>query len=80
MPPDTRLAYPDCLLFCVRRLPGFLRNQEETTMEETIQRKAANAAKKARRQGTTRASRRKKGVSFLDAIYKSAATGELVKF
>ena len=70
MPPDTRLAYPDCLLFCARRLPGFLRNQEETTMEETIQRKAANAAKKARRQGTTRASRRKKGVSFLDAIYK----------
>ena len=39
-------------------------------MEETIQRNAANAAKKARRQGTTRASRRKKGVSFLDAIYK----------
>ena len=45
MPPDTRLAYPDCLLFCARRLPGFLRNQEETTMEDTIRKNAADAAK-----------------------------------
>ena len=52
MPPDIGLAYPDCLPPCARRLPGFLRNQEETEMEDIITKNAANAAKALENENT----------------------------